>query len=125
MSTMTKPRIQSIAATRVVAWAPARGAARSAARGVAAVTGACALIDISGIAAAMQWVVSVGLEPRVAERLDGLVDQRLRWRLGLVELVLDSELLPLEAPELVERQHLYALHVAQIGGEFRDLADVV
>src|SRR5436190_24301912 len=41
------------------------------------------------------------------------------------ELVLDAELIPLELAHLMERQHIYAFHIAERPGEPGEFCDVV
>jgi DNA-binding NarL/FixJ family response regulator len=63
---------------------------------------------------------SLGPEPA-----NGLLDGVHGWRIGVFQLIGNPEVLPLEPAELMERQHVDSLDVAQARGKRRDSADGV
>src|SRR6516164_1815139 len=72
--------------------------------------------------------ISNDLQPRRAEPAEDLLDLLPRRRLGIPQLILHPKPFPFEAAELMERQHVHALDVAQPRREVRhssDLAQVV
>src|SRR5690348_4131637 len=99
MRTMTRPRIQSIAAMRVD-FATA-GAAACGAVVVTADAGGVA-IDQSASRRPL-WLGSVGLQAGGPEHGAGLFRGFGGRRLCLFQVVLDAELLPLEPAQLVKR----------------------
>src|SRR5689334_4463952 len=105
MRTMTSPRIQSIAAMRVVF------AVTSDAAGAAVVVTAEA--DWTAIECSSLMSFSVGLQAGGPEHLARFFRGLGARRLGLLEVVLDAELFPLEPAQLVKRQYLDALDVAE------------
>src|SRR5688572_10343475 len=113
MRTMTSPRIQSIAAMRVVF-----AAAPAAASGGAAVT-----TEAGGVA--IDRLPSVGLQAGGPEHLASLFRGLGRRRLRLLQMIFDAELFPLEPAQLVKRQHFDALDYPEAGGELGNVPDVV
>src|SRR5512138_216849 len=68
---------------------------------------------------------SNSVQPHRPEPGEDFLDFLARRRLRLLELIIHSKPLPFEAAQLMERQHVHAVDVAQARGEVRDLPDLL
>src|SRR4029453_4074102 len=68
---------------------------------------------------------SIGFQSRRLKNRAVFLGGIIHRRFDVLERVRDAELFPLEAPHLMERQHIDALHVAETAGKVGDLGDVV